>query len=119
MGFFLGFLQVKSNPPLNTLSFVQSMVIFSVLKGGFFAMKSDIFSFVEKEDVPFAIEKSSGDIFRMDARDLGSWVEIEDPDSRCRIRLNSSSISESEAMMLADEMAEDIAALRKDVPAVR
>ena len=75
-------------------------------------MKSDIFDFVEKEDVPFAIEKSSGDIFRMDARDPEKWFEIEDSDSRCRIRLNSSSISESEAMLLADEMESDISALR-------
>ena len=75
-------------------------------------MKSDIFSFVEKEDVPFAIEKSSGSIFRMDARNPERWTEIENPDRRCRIRLNSSKISESEAMLLADEMAEDIAALQ-------
>jgi hypothetical protein len=44
-------------------------------------MKSEVFDFVEKEDVPFAVEKSSGDIFRMDARDPESWVEIEDPDA--------------------------------------
>jgi hypothetical protein len=48
----------------------------------------------------------------MDARDPERWFEIKDPDNRCRIRLNSSSISESEAMLLADEMSEDIAALR-------
>jgi hypothetical protein len=71
-------------------------------------MKSDIFDFVEKEDVPFAIEKLTGNIFRMDSRNPEKWVEIEDPDSRCRIRLNSSPISESEAMLLADELAEDI-----------
>ena len=57
-------------------------------------MKSDIFDFVEKEDVPYAIEKLSGDIFRMDARDPERWFEIEDSDNRCRIRLNSSSISD-------------------------
>ena len=56
-------------------------------------MKSDIFDFVEKEDVPFAIEKSSGDIFRMDARDPEKWFEIEDSDSRCRIRLKWSQTS--------------------------
>jgi hypothetical protein len=81
-------------------------------KAGLPAMKSDIFGFVEKEDVPYAIEKLSGNIFRMDARDPERWFEIEDSDNRCRIRLNSSSISESEAMLLADEMSEDIAALR-------
>jgi len=81
-------------------------------KAGLPAMKSDIFGFVEKEDVPYAIEKLSGDIFRMDARDPERRFEIKDPDNRCRIRLNSSSISESEAMLLADEMSEDIAALR-------
>jgi hypothetical protein len=61
--------------------------------------KSDIFGFVEKKDVSFAIEKSSGDIFWMDARDPARWTKIEYPDSRCRIRLNSSKISESEAML--------------------
>ncbi len=75
-------------------------------------MLSDNFYFVEKEDVPFAIEKLTGDIFRMDSRNLEKWVEIKDPDSWTRIRLNSSSVSESDAMLLADEMEEDIAALR-------
>lgn len=83
-----------------------------ILNEGLFIMKSNIFDFVEKEDVPFAIERSSGKIFRMDARDPIRWTEIENSDSRCRIRFNSSKISESEAMLLADEMAEDIAALR-------
>ncbi len=39
-------------------------------------MKSDIFDFVEKGGVPYAIEKLSGDIFRMDARDPERWSEI-------------------------------------------
>lgn len=75
-------------------------------------MKSDIFEFVEKEDVPFAIEKLTGDIFRMDSRNPEKWVEINDPDSCTKIRLNSSPVSESDAMLLADELEEDIAALR-------
>ena len=72
-------------------------------------MKSDSFDFVEKEDVPFAIEKLTGNIFRMDSRNPEKWVEIEDPDSWTKIRLNSSPVSESEAMLLADELEEDIA----------
>lgn len=68
------------------------------------------FSFVEKEDVPFAIELAGGRIFRMDGRDLEKWVEITDSDSRCRIESNASPISESEALALASELAEDIAA---------
>jgi len=75
-------------------------------------MKSDSFDFVEKEDIPFAIEKLTGDIFRMDSRNPEKWTEIDDPDNRARIRLNSSRVSESEAMLLADELEEDIAALR-------
>jgi len=43
----------------------------------------------------------------MDVRDPERLTEIEDSDSRCRIQLNSSSISESEAMLLSDAMEED------------
>lgn len=75
-------------------------------------MLSRNFEFYEKDDIPFAIERVGGRLFRMDGRVMSKWVEIEDSDSRSRIRLNSSSISESEAMLLAVEMAEDIAALR-------
>ncbi len=75
-------------------------------------MLSDNFHFVEKEDVPFAIEKLTGNIFRMDSRNPEKWSEIDDPDSWTKIRLNSSPVSESDAMLLADELEEDIAALR-------
>jgi hypothetical protein len=70
---------------------------------------SDNFRFAEKEDVPFAIERSCGKVFRMDGRSMEKWVEITDPDSFARIRSNVSEISESEAMLLADEMEADIA----------
>lgn len=49
-------------------------------------MLSDNFDFVEKEDVPYAIEQLTGDIFRMDLRNPEEWVEIGDPDSRVRTR---------------------------------
>jgi hypothetical protein len=70
------------------------------------------FQFVEKEDVAFAVERSCGKLFRMDGRSMDKWVEITDPDSFSRIRSNASPISESEAMLLADELESDIAALR-------
>ena len=69
------------------------------------------FWFVEKEDVPFAIERSTGLIFRMPGRSMEKWVEITDSDNRCRIMSNSSEVSESEALLLADELAADIADL--------
>ena len=60
---------------------------------------------------PFAIERSTGLIFRMSGRDMSKWVEITDSDNRCRTMFYASKISESEAMSLADELEEDIAAL--------
>jgi hypothetical protein len=71
------------------------------------------FEFVEKEDVAFAIERACGKLFRMDGRSMSKWVEITHPDSYARIRSNASPISESEAMLLADELAEDLAGLEK------
>jgi hypothetical protein len=71
------------------------------------------FWFGEKEDVPFAIERSCGKVFRMDGRSMEKWVEITDPDSFARIRSNVSEVSESEAMLLADELESDIAALKR------
>jgi hypothetical protein len=68
-----------------------------------------IFKFVEKEDVAFAIELNGGRDFRMDSRKHETWVEIEDADSCCKIQFNGNRISQSEAMLLADEMSEDIA----------
>jgi hypothetical protein len=70
------------------------------------------FQFVEKEDVAFAIERSCGKLFRMDGRSMDKWVEITAPDSFARIRSNASPISESEAMLLADELEADIAGLK-------
>lgn len=75
-------------------------------------MLSRNFQFYEKDDVPFAIERVGGRLFRMDGREMSKWVEIEDSDSRCRISSNSSPVSESAAMALSDELAEDIAALK-------
>lgn len=73
---------------------------------------SENFRFVEKEDVPFAIERSCGKVFRMDGRSMGKWVEINDPDGLARISSNSSPITESEALDLASELAADIAESR-------
>ncbi len=70
------------------------------------------FWFVEKDDVPFAIERRGGAVFRMVGRDMEKWSEVTDSDNRCRIMSNSSKISESEALLLADELAADIAVLR-------
>ena len=76
-------------------------------------MLSNNFWFGEKEDVPFAVERSCGKVFRMDGRSMEKWVEITDPDSFARIRSNVSEVSESEAMLLADELESDIAALKR------
>jgi len=75
-------------------------------------MKSDIFDFVEKDDVPYAIEKFDGAIYKMVSRWHVKWKEVEDSDRCCRIRLNASRISESEAMLLADEFEADIAQMK-------
>ncbi len=72
---------------------------------------SDRFEFWEKDDVPFAFDPATGAIFRMDGRERSKWIEIDDSDSRCRIRSNSSTIPEAEAFLLSDEQAADIAAL--------
>ncbi len=65
-----------------------------------------LFDFVEKEDAPFAVEKSTGRVFRMDSRSPDTWKVVEDDESRAKIRLNSNPISESDAMLFADEMEE-------------
>ena len=43
---------------------------------------------------------------------MEQWVEIEDSDYACHILSRSTEITESEAMLMADELAADIAALR-------
>ena len=73
------------------------------------------FSFIEKDDVPFAIERDGNRLFRLDGRPMEKWVEITDSYSRCRIFSNSSEISESEAMLLASELAADIAASQRQM----
>ncbi|WP_028323126.1 hypothetical protein [Desulfatirhabdium butyrativorans] len=72
-----------------------------------------LFDFVEKEDAPFAIEKSTGRVFRMDSRSPDTWKVVEDDESRAKIRLNSNPISESDAMLLADELEEDIRSIKR------
>ena len=72
------------------------------------------FKFVEKDcdAVAFAIERTGGRVFRMDGRSMDKWTEIEDPDACHKISWRGSEISESDAMLMADELAADIAALR-------
>jgi hypothetical protein len=72
------------------------------------------FRFFEKDldAVAFAVERAGGRVFRMDGRCLGQWTEITDPDACHKIRSRGCEISESEALLMADELAADLAALR-------
>jgi hypothetical protein len=72
------------------------------------------FRFVEKDvdAVAFAIERVGGRVFRMDGRSMDKWTEIEDPDACHKICWRGSEISESEAMLMADELEADIAAIQ-------
>ncbi len=68
------------------------------------------FRFIEKDldAVAFAVERVGGRVFRMDGRSMDKWTEIEDPDACIRITCRGSEISESEAMLMADEMEADL-----------
>lgn len=77
------------------------------------------FKFVEKEDVPYAIELIGGRLFRMCGRPLEKWEEIEDDENAFRITSNSFKISESDALLLADEFEEDIAGSKVSSPIKR
>jgi hypothetical protein len=66
------------------------------------------FEFMEKDDVPYAIERLGGRVFRMCGRSMVKWEEIEDDDRAFRITSNAFKVSESYAIALADEFEEDI-----------
>lgn len=76
-------------------------------------MLSRNFKFVEKDDVPYAVERVGGRMYHMVHRNPERWIEVIDNDRCCRIQFNGSRISEHEAMLLADEFEEDIAALNR------
>ena len=61
--------------------------------------------FMEKEDVPFVLDKASFKLFRMDGKDPSAWVKVSS-DRADHIELNSSLISREEAEALAQELAE-------------
>jgi hypothetical protein len=63
---------------------------------------------MEKDDVPYAIERLGGRVFRMCGRSMVKWEEIEDDDRAFRITSNAFKVSESYAIALADEFEEDI-----------
>ena len=71
-------------------------------------MLSDNFKFMEKDDVPFAIELDGGRVFRMCGRSMAKWEEIVDDDNAFRITSNSFKVSESDALLLADEFEADV-----------
>ena len=71
-------------------------------------MLSRNFEFMEKDDVPYAIERLGGRVFRMCGRSMVKWEEIEDDDRAFRITSNAFKVSESYAIALADEFEEDI-----------
>jgi hypothetical protein len=63
---------------------------------------------MEKDDVPYAIERLGGRVFRICGRSMVKWEEIEDDDRAFRITSNAFKVSESYAIALADEFEEDI-----------
>ena len=71
-------------------------------------MLSRNFEFMEKDDVPYAIERLGGRVFRMCGRSMVKWEEIEDDDRAFRITSNAFKVSESYAIALADEFEEGI-----------
>ena len=71
-------------------------------------MLSRNFEFMEKDDVPYAIERLGGRVFRMCGRSMAKWEEVEDSDKAFKITSNAFKVSESDAMLFADEFEEDI-----------
>ena len=71
-------------------------------------MLSRNFKFVEKDFVPYAIERLGGRVFRMCGRSMAKWEEVKDSDKAFRITSNAFKVSESYAKALADEFEEDI-----------
>jgi len=66
------------------------------------------FEFMEKDDVPYAIERLGGRVFSMCGRSMAKWEEVKDSDDAFRITSNAFNVSESFAIALADEFEEDI-----------
>lgn len=77
-------------------------------------MLSRNFKFIEKDDVPYAIERIGGRMYHMVHRNPEKWEEIQDSDRCCHIQFNGYPISEHDALLLADEFAEDIAELKRE-----
>jgi hypothetical protein len=71
-------------------------------------MLSRNFEFMEKDDVPYAIERLGGRVFRMCGRSMAKWEKIKDSDKAFRITSNAFNVSESFAIALADEFEEGI-----------
>jgi hypothetical protein len=66
------------------------------------------FEFMENDDVPYAIERLGGRVFRMCGRSMAKWEEVKDSDKAFRITSNAFNVSESFAIALADEFEEGI-----------
>ncbi len=58
--------------------------------------------YMEKEDAPFAFDRETWKLYRMDGAHRSKWHEIENSDSRVRIQPQASEISEFEAKALAE-----------------
>jgi hypothetical protein len=63
---------------------------------------------MENDDVPYAIERLGGRVFRMCGRSMAKWEEVKDSDKAFRITSNAFNVSESFAIALADEFEEGI-----------
>ncbi|OQY45859.1 MAG: hypothetical protein B6240_08180, partial [Desulfobacteraceae bacterium 4572_87] len=57
--------------------------------------------YIEKEDAPFAFDRETWKLYRMDGTHRSKWYEIENSDSCVRIQSQASEISEFVAKALA------------------
>lgn len=63
--------------------------------------------YMEKEDVPFAFDRETWSLYRMDGAHGSKWFKIENSDSCVRIQFQASEISEFEAKSLAEAIARE------------
>lgn len=63
--------------------------------------------YMEKEDVPFAFDRDSWELYRMDGAHRSKWFKIENSDSCVRIQFQACEISELEAKALAEALARE------------
>jgi hypothetical protein len=63
--------------------------------------------YLEYDDKPFAFDKDSWTLYRMDGPNRDEWVEIDNADRCVKIRFESWVIPEAEARKLARDLKEE------------